>query len=141
MASRFRRVCTLRNFGKLSLAGAATGAAGLYAVHSYINTPQAGASQQTMDMLHSPAAEIHNKDIPTRADMIDRLKRSSMRGATGAVGPVFAAQAAAAAAAGELVAAEDDIYDLLVIGGGSDQRTTHHTQRSALHVLVRCDVV
>lgn len=125
MASRFRRLCTLRNFARLSFAGAATGAAGLYAVHAYINTPQAGASkqQQCMEQLHSPAAEIHNKDIPSRADMIDRLKRSSIRSATGAVGPAFAERTAAAAGLPALADEDDGVYDLLVIGGGSDKRT------------------
>ena len=145
MASRFRRLCTLRHFGRLSLAGAVTGAAGLYAVHAYINTTQHGASKQTLELMHSPSAEIHNKDIPTRDDMIDRLKRSSIRGATGAVGTVFAAQEAAlaaAVAAGTSAApsnpADEDIYDVLVIGGGSDDETsTARTPHSAAHFLCR----
>ena len=101
MASRVRGLFTLRNAMRVSLVGAAASGAGLYAVHRYINTPQHGASKQQREAMHHPAAEIHNKDIPTRAQMIERLRRSATK-------PL-----AESAADGQ-----EEIYDVLVIGGG-----------------------
>ena len=102
-----RRIFTLRNAAKAVGVGAVATGASLWAVHRYINTPQPGAaSQLSRERMLVPAQEIHLKDIPSRDEMIDRLKRSSVR-------------AAAQTTAPEGAAAEDEIYDVLVIGGGS----------------------
>lgn len=104
MASRFAGGRLRRVLLRTAAVGAVGGAASLFAVHRYINQPT-GHQKQSYSALHHPAQEIHNRDLPTRDDMVERLTRSSVR---------RAGDAPAVLAVGE-----EEQYDMLVIGGGA----------------------
>jgi len=77
-----------------------------YEVYKLARPPlPANYAKQSLDKLHHPMQEIHNKDIPTREEMLTRLKRSSTR------------SAAELSAEGDN--GKEEMYDILVIGGGA----------------------